>query len=214
MDDRLGDAHFLIIEVEQGAVLVDTADADQGEIDLELADEIGGGLAHHAAVAAHVAAGDQHIEVFLGAENARHVQIIGDDLQVTVVEQGAGDRLGGGADIDEQRSLVGDARGHGGGDTQFLVAHLVRALAVGGVLHAGIVGRAAVVAPQQAGVAELVDVAADGLRRDGEVPCQLVDAHVAALAHEFQNVLLSGRQAHEASLFAVVREACRSLAFD
>ncbi len=142
------------------------------------------------------------------------MQVIGDDLQIAMVEQGAGDGFGGGADIDEQRSLVGDACGHGGGDALFFVTHLMRALAVCSVLHAGVVGRAAVVAPQQAGVAQLIDVAADGLRGDGEVPGQFVDAHIAAFAHEFENVLLSGRQAHGASLFAVVAEACPSLAFD
>ena len=55
---------------------------------------------------------------------------------------------------------------------------------------------------------------ADGLRGDGEMPGQFVDAHIAAFAHEFENVLLSGRQAHGASLFAVVAEACPSLTFD
>jgi hypothetical protein len=38
--DRLADAHFAIIEVEQRALLVDGRRADDGMVDLELADEV------------------------------------------------------------------------------------------------------------------------------------------------------------------------------
>ena len=64
------------------------------------------------------------------------MQVVGDDLQAAVVEQGAGNGLGGGADVDEQRGVVGDLRGDGLGDALLLVAHQPGAHGVGGVLDA------------------------------------------------------------------------------
>ena len=67
-DDRLRDAHLLVVEVEQGAVEVDAADPDHAEVDPELADQVDRRLADDAAVArAHHAAGDDHLEVGLAA---------------------------------------------------------------------------------------------------------------------------------------------------
>ncbi|MNJ79492.1 hypothetical protein D3C77_775350 [compost metagenome] len=63
-----------------------------------------------------------------------------------MVEQRPGDGFGGGADIDEQRGMVGDLPGHGFGDALLFVTHLVGAHGVGGVLDAGIIGGAPVVA--------------------------------------------------------------------
>ena len=120
------------------------------------------------------------------------MQVVGDDLQVAVVEQGAGDGLGGGADVDEQRGVVRHQAGHGFGDALLLVAHLVGAHGVGGVLDARIVGRTAVVAAQQSLFGELVDVAADGLRGDREHLRHLLDAQVTALADLLDDALLSG----------------------
>src|SRR5690606_1616275 len=100
------------------------------------------------------------------------------------------------------------------GDAPFLVAHLPGALGVGGVLHAGIVGCATVVAAQQTGLAELVDVAADGLWRHRELLRQLLDADVAAFAHQFENAQLSWGQVHGRFLVVDGREACRSPAAD
>ena len=131
------------------------------------------------------------------------MQVVGDDLQVAVVEQGAGDGLGGGADVDEQRGVVRHQAGHGFGDALLLVAHLVGAHGVGGVLDARIVGRTAVVAAQQSLFGELVDVAADGLRGDREHLRHLLDAQVTALADLLDDALLSGGQVH--GLFSCCR---------
>lgn len=97
VDDGLGNPHFLVIEVEQAAVVVDAADADDRVVDLELLDEVHGSLADDTAVAAYRTAGHQHFEVGLGAELGSDVQVIGDDLQAFVVLQFAGNGLGGGA---------------------------------------------------------------------------------------------------------------------
>ncbi|MNY38266.1 hypothetical protein D3C86_1728830 [compost metagenome] len=76
------------------------------------------------------------------------MQVVGDDLQMAVIEQRAGDGFGGGADVDEQRGVIGDLRGNGFADPLLLIAHLVGAHGVGGVFNTGIVSRAAVIATQ------------------------------------------------------------------
>lgn len=200
-DDGLGNPYFLVIEVEQAAVFIDATDADQGEIDLELLDKIHRCLADDAAVAAHGAAGQQHFEVGLGTELGGHMQVVGDDLQTLVAEQFTGNGFSGGANVDEERGVVGNLRSNRDRNALFLVAHLPGAHAVGGVLCAGaFTGCATVGAAQQALFGELVDVAADGLRGDGKCLSQLVNADIAAFAGEFENVVLAGRQGHENSL--------------
>ena len=73
-DDRLRDAHLVIVEIEQRAVGIDAADADDAEIDAELADQVDRRLADDAAVAAaHDAAGDDHLEVSFSAKMLRDV---------------------------------------------------------------------------------------------------------------------------------------------
>ncbi|MNY77927.1 hypothetical protein D3C86_2179910 [compost metagenome] len=56
-------------------------------------------------------------------------------------------------------------------------------------------------APQQAVFGQLVDVAADGLRRHGEGLGQFVDTDVATLAGEVEDVLLPWAEVHAGSLF-------------
>ena len=85
-----------------------------------------------------------------------------------MVEQRPGDGFGGGADIDEQRGVIGNLCRDGFADALFLIAHLVGTHGVRGVLDTRVIGRAAVVAAQQIGIRQLVDVAADGLRGDNE----------------------------------------------
>ncbi|MCY1536302.1 hypothetical protein D9M68_717550 [compost metagenome] len=142
------------------------------------------------------------------------MQVVGDHLQPLVAEQRAGDRLGGGADVDEQRGVVGNLRGDGLGDALLLLAHLPGAHGVGGVVDARrLARRAAVGAAQQAVVGQLVDVAADGLRGDGEGLGQLVDADVAALAGEVEDALLTGRQNHAGVPFFGPIIGCRGGGF-
>lgn len=103
-----GYPHFLIVEIQQAAVFVDPADTDQGEVDLELVDEIDAGLADDTAVAAHIAASEQDFEIILGAEDRGDVQVVGDHLELGKIEQRPGDGFGGGADVDEQRGVIGN----------------------------------------------------------------------------------------------------------
>ena len=79
-DDRLGDPHLAIVEVEQRAVVIDAADPDDPDVDLELADQVDRRLADDAAIARpHQPAGDDHPEIRLVAQEQRDVEIVGHD---------------------------------------------------------------------------------------------------------------------------------------
>src|SRR3546814_1547214 len=61
------------------------------------------GLADDAAVAAaHDAAGDDHLEVRLSAQDIGNIEVICDDPEALMVHQGVRHLLGGGADVDER----------------------------------------------------------------------------------------------------------------
>ena len=124
--------------VEQRAVLVDAADADDPEVDLELTDQVQRGLADDAAVArAHGSAGDDHLELGIAAQDAGDVEVVGDHVQALVAHQRAGDLLGRGADVEEQGRLVGDMPGEQGRDAPLLLQAQHPARGVGQVLDAG-----------------------------------------------------------------------------
>jgi hypothetical protein len=92
--------------------------------------------------------------------------------------------------------VIGDLRGNGLGDARFLVAHLVRTHGVRGVLDAGVIGSATMVATQQVHFRQLVDVAPYGLRGDDEQLGHFFDADVAALTDQLEDLLLTGWQIH------------------
>ncbi|MNN18760.1 hypothetical protein D3C81_1319780 [compost metagenome] len=130
------------------------------------------------------------------------MQVVGDDLQVVVVEQRPGNGLGGGADVDEERSMVGNLPCHGVGNTLFFVTHLVGAHSVSSILDARVIGGATVVAAQQVEFGELVDIATDGLRGDDEQLRHFFDADVAAFADQLEDLLLARGQIHGRSFWA------------
>ena len=62
-NNRLGNPHFPIVKIEQGAIVIDSGNADNAVIHLELADEVDGRLADNAAVAgADHPAGDNDLK--------------------------------------------------------------------------------------------------------------------------------------------------------
>ncbi len=83
------------IEIAQGAVGLDAGNADDADIDLELADEIDGRLADDAAVAAaHHTAGDDHFALRVVGQNRRYIQVVGHHVQAGMLRQRARHRFG------------------------------------------------------------------------------------------------------------------------
>ncbi|KAG1242936.1 hypothetical protein G6F65_022734 [Rhizopus arrhizus] len=98
------------------------------------------------------------------------MQVVRDDAQAAVAQQRACDGLGGGADVQDQRTAVGHGAGHGLGDALLAGRVQALALAVGDVLDGrGFDAHAAVKARQQAGFGKDVHVAPHGLQRDRSV---------------------------------------------
>ncbi len=107
-DDGLRHLHLAVVKVAQRAIGLDARDADERDVHLELADEVHRRLAHDAPVArAHHAASDDDLALGVAAQDGGHVQVVGDDAQAPVVQQRLGNGLGGGADVQDQRAVVG-----------------------------------------------------------------------------------------------------------
>ena len=102
--------------------------------------------------------------------NHSHLKIITNNLNVATMLSAKDDFdvLLTGGNVRRDGGVVGNLRRDGFTDALFLVAHLVCTHGIRGVLDTGVIGRAAVVAAQQIGVRQLVDIAADGLRGDNE----------------------------------------------
>ena len=81
-NDGLRHLDLAVVVVAQRAVGLDARNADQRNVHLELADEVDRCLAHDALVApAHHATDHDHLALGIGAEDAGHVQVVGDDAQ-------------------------------------------------------------------------------------------------------------------------------------
>ena len=103
---------FAVIVVPQAAIRLNARDADQRNVHLELTYEVHRGLAHNALVSpAHHAADHNHFALWVDAKNACHIEVVGDHPQSRMLNQRPGDGLGGGADVENQRAVIG----HGGG---------------------------------------------------------------------------------------------------
>ena len=59
------------------------------------------------------AAGHDHLEVGVARKDQGHVEVVGDDPQAVVVEQGLGHLLGGGADVEDEFGAEVGGRGRG-----------------------------------------------------------------------------------------------------
>ena len=100
----------------------------------------------------------------------------------------ARDFLGRGADVDEQRTAVGHQRRRRRADRPLLGGCHEAACGIGEVLDARRHDRAAMHAGEGAALAQVVEILADGLRRDLEAARQIVDRHPAERAgqlHDF-----------------------------
>jgi hypothetical protein len=162
--------HLAVVEVAQRAVGFDGRDADQPDVHLELLDEVHRDFTDDAAVArAHHAAGHDDLAVRVVRQDGRHVEVVGDHAQAAVAQQFARDGLGGGADVQDQRTAAGHGLRHGPGDAALGAVVELLALAVGDVLGGG-AGHphAAVKARQQAGFGQQAHVAPHRLQGDAK----------------------------------------------
>ncbi len=191
-DDGLRHPHLAIVEIQQGAVLIDAADPDNPDIDFELADEIHGRFADHAAVfAADHAAGDNDLEIPFRAHEVGYVEVVGDDTKPLVPHQRAGHFFIGGADIDEQRRMIRNLSRRNGGNVLLFRMVLILTGRIGDVRGAGRQAGAAVVALQHVAVTEEIDVAADRLRGDVKVLGQRFDGDEPLTLHHVHDLLLT-----------------------
>ncbi|VTR68901.1 hypothetical protein DESC_720279 [Desulfosarcina cetonica] len=102
VDDGPGGTNLAIVEVQEGPIQVNPADADNAVVHLELADEIDGRLADDPLVAvADQASGHDDLKVIVRTHNRGHVEVVGDYPQPFVVAQRTGDGFRRCADIDE-----------------------------------------------------------------------------------------------------------------
>src|SRR5262245_14187873 len=176
-DNGLADFHFAIIEIEQCPVLVDRRGADDGGIDLELPDEVDRARAHHRTVGPpDDAAGHDHLDGRVAVEQHRDIEVVGDDQQLLMAHEIGRHLFRRGADVDEERALVGNERCRRLAGRALLLRRDDAPRLVGAVLDAGGDHRPAMDAVQQPAVAQVVEVLADGLRRDVEAHGKVVDA--------------------------------------
>ena len=119
------------------------------------------------------------------------MDVVGDDQQAFVMDEVTRHFLGGGADVDEEGGIVGDERRGLAADPLLLDLGEDAPRVIGDVLDAGREDGAAMSAGQHALAAEIVEVLADGLRRDVETGGKLVDDDAAALTSDVQDLLLT-----------------------
>ena len=111
--------------------------------------------------------------------------------------QRAGDLFGGGADIDEQRAAIGDQRRRGSSNRLLLLGGDEASRFIGEVLDAGGDDGAAMDPRQRALLAEIVEVLADGLRRDLETAGKIFHHHPAGGAGDVEDFGLAvGQSGH------------------
>ena len=128
-------AHFMVVELQQRAIGVDTADAENAVIKTKLGDKVQGGFTDDTAIpAAQLAAGKDNAEVLFHHQRIGDVEVIGDDTQIVMVKQRMGYRFRRGTDIDKQRRAVGDFTRHLAGDALFFLG-LGRFPVVPGSIH-------------------------------------------------------------------------------
>ena len=108
--------------------------------------------------------------------------------------QGARDFFGGGADIDEQRAAIRNQRRGGGTNGLFLLGGDETARLIGQVLDPRGDDGAAMNPGQRAVIAEVVEILADGLRRNLETPGEILHHHPAKGAGDVQDFSLTMRE--------------------
>src|SRR5690606_27881217 len=112
------------------------------------------------------------------------------DQQARMIEQRLTHRLGRGADIDKQRRVIGDEGCSSLADGILGCGSDALARFIFEIFHPGRQRGPAMHAGQQASVAKLVEILADGLHRNREMTRQRIDHHPVLGAGQRQNGLL------------------------
>ena len=165
---------------------------------LNWAHEGDGGLADDGAVTrAHDATGNEQLAIRVVAEDGCHVQVVGDDTQAAVLHQLVRNRLGSGADVDDQRAAIRHGLGHRLRDAPLGAVIEPLALVVGDVFggrarHA----HAAMKARQQAAFGQQAHVATHGLQRDAQMFGQGFNGNAAVLSNLLYQADLSWMKLH------------------
>ena len=122
-----GYLNIAIVVVEELALSVDGADSENAVARFEVAQKIHRRFAGHGLIAlAYNAAGKNDFEISSLAESGRDGYMIGNDSQVTMIDQSIGHRLCRRPDVDENRCAIRYVTGNQLADELFLarVAHL------------------------------------------------------------------------------------------
>src|SRR6185295_14785557 len=108
-DDRLRHLDLSIVEVEEGAVLVDGRGSDNGIVDFELADEINRSFAYHTTIQMpHDPTGYYHLDLFASLQYIDNINIICDREEPSLAAQSDGDLLCRCSYVDQKRRIVGN----------------------------------------------------------------------------------------------------------
>jgi hypothetical protein len=118
------------------------------------------------------------------------MKIVGDDQKPLVQAQGARHLLGGGADIHEQRRIIGDELRRPLADKLFLAGRQLPPRLIGDVLDAGRKKGSAMRARQQPLIAQIVEILADRLRGYIEMFGKPLDRNLARVAGDRENFVL------------------------
>ena len=133
----------------------------------------------------------------VAAEDGGHVQVVGDDAQAPVVQQRLGNGLGGGADVEDQRAVVGNLFCHRASDAGFALGVQRLALRVAQVFHGrGGDANAAMETAHQPLLGQALHVAPHGLQRHTQRLSQLLHRGGLAGAHLFKQAQLAGIGVH------------------
>src|SRR5690606_28917991 len=132
-----------------------------------------------------------------------NIYVIGDDHEAFMVEKRLTNGFGGGADVDEKRGVVGNEARCRTADRALFVRRDFPPRLIFHVLDAGRKQRPAMDAGQQALVAEIVEILADGLRRHVEMRGQVFDQHAAIVLGHLDDFGMARRQVHHKSLVSL-----------
>ncbi len=110
----------MIIKLQQRAIAVYAADAENAEVEAELRDKVEGGFPMIPPSRLRSSPPANNAEVLFHHQRVGDVKVIGHNPQIVVIEQGVRHRFRRGADINKQRRPVRDLAGHPPGDTLFL----------------------------------------------------------------------------------------------